>query len=293
MFKDDGSRFVRHTDVCHVDQATELNPLVRKITCVYYVNAVWNPDDGGCLRLYYQDKYSLSEKAWDIAPELNTLVIFRSEDVEHEVLPTSKDRLAITTWFYGLKDPILEKTSQTPTIFVGIPSYRDPECSKTVDDLLQKAAFPESIYIGICMQCEEAAPEYRYLAGEKFRGRVRIDWMDYKDAAGPCIARHRVQALWNKEQYYLQIDSHMRFAERWDEFLLEELAKCPSEKAILTSYPPEYHLSAYKGDAHPHACDDGQLISPITKPTLLCASHFDGSGMLRQTGRLVQKPHNR
>nr|CCA15104.1 putative [Albugo laibachii Nc14] len=289
---DDGSRFVRHTDVSSETEVTDSNPIIRKITCVYYVNASWKPDRGGCVRMYYRDKSSSSEKVWDIAPELNTLVIFRSEDVEHEVLRASTDRLAITTWFYGLRDSSPRQNPQTPKIFVGIPSYRDPECSNTVDDLLRKAAHPGRIYIGICMQCEENAPEYRYLTGKKFRGRVRIDWMNYKDAAGPCIARNRVQALWNKEQYYLQIDSHMRFAERWDEFLLEELAKCSSQKAILTAYPPEYYLSA-DSKAHPHECSTDQSISPSTEPTILCASHFDDTGMLRQAGRVIHRPHDR
>ena len=64
--------------------------------------------------------------------------------------------------------------------------------------------------------------------------------MDCKLATGPCWARYRAQQLWRGEEFYLSIDSHTRFIQDWDKLLLEQLAACPSQKAILTTYPVGY-----------------------------------------------------
>jgi len=37
----------------------------------------------------------------DVAPVLDRLVVFLSERLDHEVLPTFAPRLAVTAWFYG------------------------------------------------------------------------------------------------------------------------------------------------------------------------------------------------
>lgn len=52
---------------------------------------------------------------------------------------------------------------------------------------------------------------------------VRAQFVDFADATGPCLARHLAMQLLltDDEQYFLQIDSHMRFVEHWDSLLLE------------------------------------------------------------------------
>ncbi len=73
--------------------------------------------------------------------------------------------------------------------------------------------------------------------------QIRIDW---REATGPCKARHLAQALWAGEQYYLQIDSHMRFAPGWDAQLLQWLRQAEAEsgegRAVLSAYPPSYEV---------------------------------------------------
>lgn len=203
---------------------------------------------------------------WDVPPQLDTLLVFRSHDVEHEVLPTSHERMAVTIWYYGKRNynaktitnaattaaeprPLLipSNTSAMNTgpdsIFVAIPSYRDSECRHTVDDLLRRAAFPDRVSIGICLQEIEDDDTLAYLQAKYPSDKVRIEFIDYRDAAGPFVARARAQALWRGEEYYLQIDSHMRFRPGWDEFLIHELARCEgSGKPILTTYPLGYTL---------------------------------------------------
>ncbi len=42
------------------------------------------------------------------------------------------------------------------------------------------------------------------------------------------------------QEYYLQIDSHMRFLQDWDELLIQQLNSCPSQKPVLSTYPAGY-----------------------------------------------------
>ncbi|HET9450694.1 MAG TPA: 2OG-Fe(II) oxygenase, partial [Aggregicoccus sp.] len=63
---------------------------------IWYANPDWAPAHGGVLRLYPE-----GEAPVDVEPVLDRLVVFLSERVEHEVLPVSAPRLALTAWFYG------------------------------------------------------------------------------------------------------------------------------------------------------------------------------------------------
>jgi SM-20-related protein len=63
----------------------------RVISYCYYLNDAWISTSGGCLRLH-------GVTAIDVAPLLDRLVLFRSADQSHEVLPTSARRLSLTGW---------------------------------------------------------------------------------------------------------------------------------------------------------------------------------------------------
>lgn len=64
----------------------------RLVTVILYLNPDWQPEQGGQLRLY------LDDKVLEVAPEAGTLVLFLSERFEHEVLPTEQERLSLTGW---------------------------------------------------------------------------------------------------------------------------------------------------------------------------------------------------
>jgi SM-20-related protein len=83
-----GARYARHADA-FPGQSN------RRLTAIYYVNPDWEPAHGGLLRLYPEGG------PVDVAPRLDTLVVFLSERLEHEVLPAHAPRLALTAWFYG------------------------------------------------------------------------------------------------------------------------------------------------------------------------------------------------
>lgn len=82
-----GGKYVRHRDAL----VGENN---RRVTAVVYLNPAWTPAHRGQLKLY-------SDPPVEVAPVLGRTVIFLSEKVEHEVLPSAAERLAATAWFYG------------------------------------------------------------------------------------------------------------------------------------------------------------------------------------------------
>ncbi|GMF52505.1 unnamed protein product [Phytophthora fragariaefolia] len=245
------------------------NGLLRLVTCVYYLNDAWEPGHGGELRVHLKDSEFLPGCHWDVPPELDTLVMFRSLDVEHEVLPTFRERKAVTIWYYGnppksssfrskpeggTTDAVLRPLpsasgkqlshAEQASIFVAIPSYRDPECRHTLDNLLAQAAFPARVSVGICLQVDDADDTKAYIEHKYTTAQVRVHQVDYRIAAGPCVARAQAQQLYEGEEYYLQVDSHMRFRPGWDCFLINELGKCPGTKPILTTPPSSLFWAA-------------------------------------------------
>lgn len=69
----------------------------RRLTFLCYLNPHWQIADGGLLRLYLRNQDG-QEIPFDIAPLAGRLVIFRSDEVEHEVLLCKKQRYSLTGW---------------------------------------------------------------------------------------------------------------------------------------------------------------------------------------------------
>ena len=76
--------------------------------------------------------------------------------------------------------------------------------------------------------------------------RFRILEYDWKASRGLCWARHLIQKLYRGEEYTLQLDSHHRFAEHWDEKLINMMELTGSDKPIITSYAGMYDPSKNK-----------------------------------------------
>lgn len=132
-----------------------------------------------------------------------------------------------------------------PTIFVAISSYRDSELCFTLKDLYDKSYNQERIFVGIVEQ-NKFDDNYTCFAKNclpyiQFPNNVRIISFDYKLAKGPTYARHICEKLWKNENYYMMIDSHMRFEFGWDVELINMLFKCNRPKrTCITMYPESY-----------------------------------------------------
>jgi SM-20-related protein len=80
-----GSYYKRHLDQFKKDDH-------RKLSVICYLNESWKEEEGGQLRIF------LPEKSIDVLPLAGRLVCFRSDQLEHEVLPATRPRLSLTGW---------------------------------------------------------------------------------------------------------------------------------------------------------------------------------------------------
>jgi Glycosyltransferase (GlcNAc) len=117
-------------------------------------------------------------------------------------------------------------------IFVSIAAYRDLQLVPTIADCLRKAHRAERLRFGICWQhgAEETALPYQ--SDDRFR-ILDVPW---KESQGACWARAAVMALWRGEAWFLQVDSHCRFADGWDTRLVAMAKQTGSAKPILSTY---------------------------------------------------------
>jgi len=80
-----GSFYKRHLDQFKKDDH-------RKLSVICYLNKDWKEADGGQLRMF------IGHESKDILPLAGRLVCFRSDLLEHEVLPATRERLSLTGW---------------------------------------------------------------------------------------------------------------------------------------------------------------------------------------------------
>lgn len=145
------------------------------------------------------------------------------------------------------KEKKAKKTTNTNsqsdnTIFIQIAAYRDPQLSHTLKDMLDKAKYPENLRVGIAWQ-HSADDAWDNIDQFKSDSRFKIIDINYADSKGVCWARNAVQALYDGEKYTLQLDSHHRFAQNWDETLinmLTDLQKAGHPKPLITAYIPSF-----------------------------------------------------
>ena len=123
-------------------------------------------------------------------------------------------------------------------IFIQIASYRDPQLLLTLNDCISKSKYPENLVFSIAWQ-HSVDDEWDTLGEYTNDSRFKIIDIDYRDSKGACWARNRLQQNYTDEQYTLQLDSHHRFIENWDEELIgmfNQLKDKGIEKPLLTSY---------------------------------------------------------
>lgn len=135
------------------------------------------------------------------------------------------------------------------TIFVSIASYKDSELKFTVDTLFEKAKYPENIRVVICQQDDPS----KFI--EFSNPNVTCVNFNYVDSQGVCWARKQVQQLYNNEDYFLQLDSHIAMTDYWDELLIDQVNQTNSSKAVFSVYPSAYRIDDngnrfYNGPGH-------------------------------------------
>lgn len=128
------------------------------------------------------------------------------------------------------------------TIFIQIASYRDPQLLPTLKDCIEKAKYPDNLRFAIAWQHHDN-DKWDNLDLYKNDSRFKILDIDYRDSQGVCWARNLVQSLYNDETYTLQLDSHHRFVQDWDEILIDMLVGLQDKgysKPLITGYIPSF-----------------------------------------------------
>ena len=194
----------------------------------------------------------------------------------------------------------MPKRRDDGNIFLSVAAYRDENCPDTLKWAFEKAKHPEKLFVGLVQQnCHEncmsgvleggnvepVGPDvdcYKSFCeggGKKWcdKDHIRVLNVEESESLGPYAARYFASKLWFGEQWYMQIDAHMTFTENWDAISVDMLQRCPSQKPIITHYPPS-HTENFNNGPAPRICgpvfaDDpleGQVIR-LEKSDVSCA----------------------
>jgi len=140
-------------------------------------------------------------------------------------------------------------------IFVSIAAYRDTELPKTIKSLIDNAVYPDNLRIVILSQDKPKShpefPQYK---------NIEVIKMDFRKARGAGYARKVLMDQYSGEDYFFQIDSHMRFDKSWDLKLLTMFEQAQedagTDKVVLSQYPAPYTIHTGGRDYYPKGDPD-------------------------------------
>ena len=121
-------------------------------------------------------------------------------------------------------------------IFISIASYRDPELQWTIKSAIENANNPENLYFGVVHQGVDSE-----LFDIQTIKNMSLIKMHPKEAKGAGFARAKAMELYSGQEYFLQIDSHTRFAPGWDLICIDQLNRAKNisgHSRVLLSYFP-------------------------------------------------------
>jgi len=172
-------------------------------------------------------------------------------------------------------------------IFISIASYRDKELRKTVNSLLENAHYPHDLHFGILTQdLNHRHPSFDFLP------KVTHEKMHSKDAKGAGYARKIVMDMYDGEDFYFQVDSHMRFAKNWDARLITMLSEAQedakTDKVILSQFPAPYQVHTNGRDHYPQG---DQFYWSEPSWTSVVFTKFGSWAGNRETMKNKTKPH--
>jgi hypothetical protein len=146
-----------------------------------------------------------------------------------------------------------------------MPAYRDFELNKTVASAINNASGLNKLSFGIhnCVLFD----------GEIEVKTDHLEWVTINSVTsiapkniGLQQARYLANEFYDGEDYYFQIDSHMRFVKDWDTTLIEGILDYQDmglPKPLITQYPPSYIYE-----------DDGTENHHYTQPFYQCGIWF-------------------
>jgi hypothetical protein len=165
------------------------------------------------------------------------------------------------------------------SIFISVAAFREHLLADTLASAFTSAAYPSKVFVGVIvnncfgydkeypcygspkvvgkdkngrdiLQIEDGRPDSNgidvFCSNTTFSkycesGHVRVLYVHETDALGPSVTRYYTSKLWGGETYYVQIDSHLKFANNWDQLYIQDLKLTRSyPKSVLSTYPPGF-----------------------------------------------------
>jgi hypothetical protein len=147
-------------------------------------------------------------------------------------------------------------------IFVSIAAYCDPVLGFTVAQAQAAAHHPEALHFGVVDQ-SPALPDPPLAVADG--ARLTYQRIDPVHARGPCWARALAMALYDGEDWFLQIDSHMDFEDGWDTRLVAQAqALLPGRAGVVVSAYPNAFV--FEGGRPVRRPATGKVLAHVVKP---------------------------
>ncbi|MES1907860.1 MAG: hypothetical protein MHM6MM_000897 [Cercozoa sp. M6MM] len=192
--------------------------------------------------------------------------------------------------------PSKKAQQRQATVFVGIPSFRDSLCFRTVQSLFRKAKHPHRLRVGIYDQVdphEGDVPCSHFVdvcndENEKDRGaecdhiaNVVIEEVGSSMATGVPTARYQMEKLLdNDSEFFVQVDAHTIFDPEWDTRMIAQWQNTENEFAVLTHYP---NVADYSDDDYKRANSLSVLCGAKTKGAMNGFTKWSGQVWNKRT----------
>ena len=164
------------------------------------------------------------------------------------------------------------------TIFVSLASYRDKSCLMTLRSLFKNAENPSRIFVGVCQQNKPEDQDCLNDFDSEYKQNIRVIRIPHHQAKGPTAARYLCSTLFDSEEYYVQIDSHITFVPNWDRLcidMIQDLKGKGVDKAVLSYYPSDWS----EEESYHKNKEEVKYLVPR-----MCRSFFNDRGMISYEG---------
>jgi len=174
-----------------------------------------------------------------------------------------------------------DATSTQPpleTIYVAISSYRDWQCTGTVENVFFRARHPERVRVAVVDQIDEGDARCGQPARScevdpdqilcRHADQIDVYHMDATLAVGPVFARHIGHRMYRGEYFAMQCDAHVAFTQDWDADIIDQWKSAKNEMAVLTAY-----LSDIQG-----AIDEATGRRLQESRPIMCRTDYEGFG---------------
>lgn len=122
-------------------------------------------------------------------------------------------------------------------LFISVAAYCDPVLPFTLRRAYTQARWPERLRFGVIDQ----SPASMQFRGDNDVPPMQVDCIhiDPREARGVCWARALAMTLYDEEDWFLQIDSHMDFVPGWDALFIEQAERIARRQPqfVISSYP--------------------------------------------------------